>query len=114
MAENKLKEMKFSNFLKAINREEGAYVPTAINDSTGTIAWAGKRTVDLLQNPQEYVETMSSPYDQMWADISLVFGAVYSQKMAEAFLHVENKYGPDGVTLEHVQLSPMQKDEYRQ
>ncbi|MCC8046041.1 MAG: hypothetical protein LIP12_11155 [Clostridiales bacterium] len=114
MAENTLKEMKFSNFLKAINREEGAYVPTAINDSTGTIAWAGKKTIELVQNPPEYVETMTSLYDQMWADVSLLCGATYSKKLEEAFLHVENKYGPDGVTLEHVQLSPMQKDEYDQ
>ncbi|MCD8104559.1 MAG: hypothetical protein LUF35_06065 [Lachnospiraceae bacterium] len=114
MAENKLKEMKFSNFLKAVNREEGAYVPTAINDSTGSIAWAGKKTIDVVQNPQEYVETMTGIYDQMWADVALVNGVVYSKKLEEAFLHVENKYGPDGVTLEHVQLSPMQKDEYDQ
>ncbi len=114
MAANELLELKRSNFFKAINREEGAYVPTAVNDSTGGIAWAGKKTVEVTQNPQEYVEAVTKVYDYMWADVALICGAVYSKKMEEAFIHVENKYGPDGITLEHVQSSPMQKDEYPQ
>ncbi len=113
MAENKLKEEKFSNFQKAINREEGT-VPTAVNDGGASIAWSGKKIVDVLDNPPAYIDALTGVYDQMWADISFLCGVTYGNHSEKALIHVENKYGPDGVTLEHQQLAPMQKDEYDQ
>lgn len=41
MATNELMDYKFANCIKAINREEGAYVPTATNGSMGSVAWTG-------------------------------------------------------------------------
>ncbi len=114
MAQINLKEMKLANFMKTVNREEAEYVPNAVNAGLATIAWAGKRGVDVLLDPQAYVDSITAIFDEMWCDISLIMGAVASQRMEQAFETVENKYGPDGTTLEHIQLSPMQKDEYPQ
>ncbi len=115
MPENELLTQKFENFQKAISRQEGAYVPNAINAGTGgPMGYAGVRTIDVLDDAAAYARGMTAIYDDMWADVALINGGTTTKHLEEAMLHVENKYGPDGNTLEHVQLSPMQPDEYDQ
>jgi len=114
MSKNELLDKKLGNFFKTVNREEGAYIPTAVNDTSGAIAWAGKRTIDVVKNQEEFVSATTDIYRYMWADVIFVFANLRSPRLAEAFLHTENRYGPDGTTMEHMQLSPMEKDEYDQ
>ena len=47
-------------------------------------------------------------------DGSLLCGVPFSPLAQKAFPTCENIFGPDGNTPEHVQLAPMQKDEYDQ
>ncbi len=113
MEKNELLELKQSNMMKALNREEPAYVPNMINASCATIPWAGKRTVDVVDNPVAYVEALTAVFSEMWVDSQITLGVQFSNKMLQAFdSPLEHKYGPDGVTPEHIQLATMKADEY--
>ncbi len=114
MAQNLVKAKKLSNFLKVVGREEGSYVPTAICGSLSSIAWAGYRPLDIIHDPQKCAEALTAVFDEMWVDVSVVLGSTITDRLQNALEGIENYYGPDGCTLEHVQLSPMQKDEYDQ
>lgn len=114
MEQNVLLEQKKANLMKALNREEGAYVPTMINNSTATIAWAGKTAVEVVDDPAAYVQALNAVYDEMWVDSMLINGNLFSNKLIKAFDTLQNKFGPDGTTPLHVQESPMKADEYDQ
>ena len=114
MQTNELLEQKQANFRKALNRQEPDYVPNMIYNGTASVAWAGKRTVNLMDDPQAYVEALTAVFDEMWVDVSLLCGNFFTPKRARAFPNCETLFGPDGNTPEHIQLSPMQKDEYDQ
>lgn len=115
MEKNVLLEQKAGNLQMALNRQEGTYVPNMINNGTATVAWEGKKTSELMMgNPMEYVEVLNKIYEEMWADANILSGNMFSPKMEQAFDTLETRYGPDGVTPEHVQLSPMKQDEYDQ
>lgn len=114
MKNNELMQKKQAALKSALRHEEGAYVPSVITAGTAAIAWAGKKTTEVLDDPDAYVRAVTDVYAQMWVDGNLYSGAMVGNKLEKAFPTVENKYGPDGVTLEHVQLSPMRKDEYPQ
>ena len=112
MEQNVLQEQKKTNLMKAINREEGGYLPNLINNATATVAWAGKRTVDVIEDPVAYVQALNAVYDEMWVDATIINGNVFSTKMERAFDTLQNKFGPDGTTPLHLQDSPMKADEY--
>lgn len=114
METNKLLESKQTNFQKALSRQEPDYVPNMLYNGTASIAWEGKRTVDLMQDPQGYVEALTGVLDDMWVDVNLLCGNFFTPIRYEAFDTCETYFGPDGNTPEHIQLSPMQKDEYSQ
>lgn len=115
MEHNVLLEQKASNLQLAVSRQEAAYVPNMINNGTATIAWEGKKTSELMMgNPMVYIQTLNNIYEEMWADANILSGNMFSPKMEMAFDTLETRYGPDGVTPEHVQLSPMKADEYDQ
>lgn len=114
MAQNQLYEMKFSNIMKTLAREEGAYVPTMVPTSYATIAWAGKRAVDVLADPDPnaYVDAFTAVFAEMWADGYLFGGGQFSARLGQALHTPEHSIGPDGTTVEHVQRSPMAANEY--
>ncbi len=114
METNNLLESKQANFRKALSRQEPDYVPNMLYNGTASIAWDGKRTVDLMQDPQAYVDALTKVLDDMWADVNLLCGNFFTPIRYEAFDTCETHFGPDGNTPEHIQLSPMQKDEYDQ
>ncbi len=114
MENNVLLEQKRSNFMKAINREEGAYVPNLIASNGGQVAWTGKRMVDVIENPVAYVEALNAVYAEMWADVMVINSSLFTPKRERAFETVEYKFGPDGNTPEHLQLALMKPDEYDQ
>lgn len=114
MENNNLLEMKRNNFMKAVNREEGAYVPTLITGSCATIGWAGKRAVDVLQDPQEFADAMTKVLDEMWVDVASQFGVLFTEIPEKVFDPVQFLFGPDGTTVEHIQLCLMERDEYPQ
>lgn len=114
METNELLQQKRAAVECALNRKEGAFVPNIVTSTTATVAWAGKKTTEIIDNPAEYIEALTAVFEHMWVDLNMCCGAMIGNKMEQAFPTLENKYGPDGNTLEHVQLSPMKKDEYSQ
>jgi len=116
MTGNELLALKQGNLQKALNRDASAYVPLAITTTVPTVSWTGKRAVDLLaqDDPTEYVDALTAVFDEMWADFSLFFGGQQTKNMQDTFVTLENFYGPDGTSFEHVQLGPMRDDEYPQ
>ena len=115
MKPNELLELKSRNLQMALNRQEGDYVPSIMVNETAGLARLGKRAVDLmLGDPAEYVTAQIALFSEMWMDGSLLCGVPFSPLAQKAFPTCENIFGPDGNTPEHVQLAPMQKDEYDQ
>ncbi len=112
METNALLEMKRSNVVKALNRQEPDYVPNMIAASCATVAWTGQKVTDVLLDPNAYVKALTDVFDEMWCDGNIFMATLFTQRIAETFENVQNKFGPDGVTPVHLQSSPMKADEY--
>lgn len=104
---------KYENYQKAINRQEGAYVPNAINNNGGGVFWSGKTVYDVAGNHPAYAQAMTSFLDEMWADVNLMTGMTTTPRRDAAFPTAENRIAPDG-TLTHLQTPFMKPDEYDQ
>ncbi len=114
MTPSELMDYKFSNYLKAVNREEGAYIPTATNGNMGSVAWSGKRVVDVYRDPKAFAEAITCVFAEMWTDVNIMCGANRSPFMIDYLEGVENRVGPDGTTMEHYAQPWMKADEYDQ
>ena len=114
MEKNTLLEQKQTNLMKALNREEGAYVPTYINSSNATISWTGKRAVDVIDDPVAFAKALNAVYYEMWVDALVVTGNTFTTKLERALPNAQTKFAPDGTTPMHLQSSPMNADEYDQ
>lgn len=109
-----LLEMKRNSLMKAFAHEEGDYVPNLIVASCATVDWAGKKVTDIIHDPQTYVDAMTAVFSEMWADGNFMLASLFSPRLEQVFDPVQYKFGPDGITPEHIQLSPMKADEYDQ
>jgi len=113
METNTLFAQKFEAFQKAINRQEGAWMPTAMNDTGGGMFWSGKTAFDVAGNHQAYAEAMTAYLDQMWADVCILCALTTTPRRDQAFPTAENRLAKDG-TLTHLQAPMMKADEYDQ
>lgn len=98
----------------ALKHQEADYVPNMIFGSTATLAYKGLKAVDLMNDPYAFAKGMTDVFDEMWVDGVSSLGVTVSDKIMQAFDTIENKFGPDGNTVEHIQLAPMKGDEYPQ
>lgn len=116
MKNETLYSQRVENLKKAVNRDNPAYVPVMGNVGGAALSYAGKRLTDLYDKPQEYHEAMMKVYEDVYFDVlsSLgIYGAYPNVK--ETFgENVQNFISPDGVSVVHVQRSPMQDNEYPQ
>ena len=112
METNALLETKRQNLLKVMSRQEGDFVPNMIAASCATVAWTGQKVTDIIHQPEVYVKAMTDVFGEMWADGSIFMASLFTPKLEQFFDPVQNKFGPDGVTPEHLQLSPMKPEEY--
>lgn len=113
METNKLFELKYGNYQKALNRQEGAYVPNAASNSCGTLFWAGKTVWDLEGDRQGYAEAVTKVFDEVWVDVCSSNSITTTPRQDRAFPTAENRLSKDG-TMMHLQLSPMKAEEYDQ
>ena len=113
METNTLFTQKFENFQKAINRQEAAWVPNAVNDCGGGMFWSGKTVFDVAGNHLEYAKTITSYLDEMWADVCLLAAITTSPRRDSAFPTAENQIAKDG-TITHLQTPHMKAEEYDQ
>lgn len=112
MVENKLLEQKQRVFKQAMSRQEPDYVPNLCFNGGASVAWAGKRIVDIITDPAAIVEAMTSVYEEMWIDVNLANACALTPRLEEAMTGCEIKYGPNGVTVEHTPLSPLKATDY--
>lgn len=112
MAVNKLLEEKQSNLIHTLNREEPKSVPSLITSSCAQVAWTGQKVTDIIYDPDKYVKAMTDVYGEMWVDGNIFSATMFTPRKPAMFPNAQNKFGPDGVTPEHVQRSPMKDDEY--
>lgn len=112
MNHNELLKQKRSNLQKALNREEGSFVPNVVAAGSAMVAHVGKTLRDVIDDPMKYAEALTDVYKEMWVDGYFYMGAVSTFKLQEIWDTAENFFGPDEITLEHVQLSPMKAEEY--
>lgn len=113
MEMNELYALKYANFQKAVNREEGAYVPTTMINNGGGFFWAGKTALDFKNDREGYADAITKFVGEMWLDGNVLSGLTTTPGLNVAFPGSENKIAKDG-TLTHLQVSPMNADEYDQ
>ncbi|MBO4359374.1 MAG: hypothetical protein J5822_00620 [Eubacteriaceae bacterium] len=112
MTENKLYEAKKDNLMRMLERSGADHVPTMLASSCAQIAWAGKKVADVIGDPQEYAKAMTDVLKVMWADANTFSGTLFTPAIDTYIYPVQNKFGPDGITPEHLQLPMMKDDEY--
>ena len=112
MDSTELYAYKKGNLLKAMDRAGADYVPTIVAASCSAVAWTGQKVTDIIFDKDRYAKAMSDVYAQMWADGNTFCGTLFTQNVENNLSPVQNKFGPDGVTPEHVQLPYMEADEY--
>lgn len=112
MGNNVQLDMKRRNLVQALNREEPDFVPNMIAASCATVAWTGQKVTDIIYDSQAYVKALTDVFGEMWADGNIFMATLFTPKRPEMFENAQNKFGPDGVTPEHLQASPMKGDEY--
>lgn len=113
METNNLYQKKYDAFQKAVNRQEGSYVPTAIINNGGGLFWAGKTAFDVAGNPEAFAKAITSFLDEMWVDGNVLSGLTTTPRLNTAFPTAENRFAADG-TLTHLQTPMMKPDEYDQ
>ena len=114
MNSSELFQMKNTALMKAIHREGPDYVPTMVASSCAQVAYTGQKVVDIINDPAAYVKAMTDVYNVMWCDGNTFAGTLFNDGIEKIISPVQNFFGPDGVTPEHVQIPYMEKDEYDQ
>lgn len=113
MQENTLYAQKLEIFQKALNRQEGGYVPTGMINNGGGMFWSGKTAFDVTGDHDAYAKALTSFLDEMWLDVNFLSALTTTPRRDAAFPTAENRLAADG-TLTHLQHSCMQPDEYDQ
>ena len=111
MTENNL-ELKRNNLMKMMDRQGADFVPTMLASSCAQIAWAGKKVADVIGDPMEYAKAMTDVLKVMWADGNTFSGTLFTPDIENVISPLQNKFGPDGITPEHLQMPMMKVDEY--
>lgn len=110
---SKLYEQKYDALQKAVNRQEGAYVPTAVTNNGGGFSWCGKTIFEVAGKHQEYAEAITSFMSDMWVDTNILSMLTATPRQSEAFPTAEYHFTKDG-TLTHMAATYMKPDEYDQ
>lgn len=114
MAVEELYEQKYGNFMKAVNRQEGAYVPNVSCNNGGGFFWKGNNILNVPEGDRKaYAEILTKVLDEMWIDANVISGVTTTLRQDRAFPTAENRIAKDG-TMTHLQVSPMKQDEYDQ
>lgn len=113
METNQLYQLKNENFQKAINRQEGAYVPNTMMNNGAGFFWSGKSVFEVAGNHAAYADALTSFLDEMWVDVSFLSGLTTTPRRDQAFPTAENRLAENG-TLTHLQQPTMKADEYDQ
>jgi len=113
MDTNTLYAQKYDSIQKAVNRQEGAWVPNAMTNNGGGFFWSGTTAFEVAGNQQAYAEKLTSFLDEMWLDANVLSGLTTSPRRDSVFPTAENRLAKDG-TLTHLQTPMMKADEYDQ
>lgn len=113
METNKLFQQKYGSFQKAVNRQEGPWVPNAMTNNGGGFFWKGKTARDVAHDYQAYAQALLAFLDETWMDCQVMSGLTTTPRLSDTFTTAENRLAPDG-TLTHLQNPMMKADEYDQ
>lgn len=111
---NELYTKKQENLNKILAHQEGEWVPTLSMFTGGAVAWAGTTFKEVWHDPERYVKAMCKVYEDIWVDTFQLASLINPVDIVDYFPEIQNKLGPDGTTLEHLQRSPMEVGEYDQ
>ena len=109
-----LYNLRKKNVLAALAHQEGDYVPILANASSGGFAYAGKTVPEVFDDPRAYASAVNKVYDDMWADCIWTDGIIGTIGLEEAMDVCQYKLAPDNVTLTHVQIPCMEKEDYEE
>ena len=104
---------RFEVYQKALNRQEGDWMPTAMFNNGGGFFWGDKTPFDVEGDHMAYAKAMNGFLDEMWLDVCAVCGLTTSPTISKFFPTAENRLADDG-SIVHLQSSPMKADEYDQ
>ena len=100
------------NFKRAANRNNPDYVPVLAYPTGGVIEFSGKKISEVYDDHDAYVEAMAKVWDYLYADVATTQGLWFFPHANDVMGGTQNRLAPDGISLEHVQYSPMRGDEY--
>ena len=113
MDTNALYAQKYDVFQKAVNRQEGAWVPLAMVNNGGGFFWSGKTARDVAGDQLAYARELTKFLDEMWLDLNIMSGLTTTPRRDDYFPTAENRLAENG-TLTHLQTPMMKADEYDQ
>ena len=96
MEMSKLYEQKYDAFQKAVSRQEGAWIPTAMTNNGGGLFWGGKTAFDVAGDHEAYAKAITSFLDEMWLDVNILSGLTTSPRRDAAFPTAENRLAAEG------------------
>lgn len=112
MSTEELIERRHNDYKKTTNHQEPSYVPIQAIPGPGVLEYAGTNLKDAFKDNELFTEKICKIFEVLYADtyISPVPWIVPSAK--DLLGDVQFYIGPDGFTVEHVQKSLMNEDEY--
>jgi len=114
LKEKRIYEEKKKNFFTACSLEEPEWVPVGLDAITWPIAYAGKKTYDLLGKPKELTEAVMKIYLELDLDFCTdIHRNLMPLKTIEALGGKGYVMSSDGITIQHtMQVEIMRADEY--
>ncbi|MCL1913778.1 MAG: hypothetical protein FWG10_07880 [Eubacteriaceae bacterium] len=100
------------NFFKAINHIVPDYIPKATSGSNAILEFAGTTFLEAEYDPEKTEQVMRNLFDNIPCDVGSVSYNATPKTYAALDHNTETFLAPDGVTLQHLQRSPMKADEY--
>lgn len=108
-----LYEKRMDIYQKALNRQEGDWMPTSMLNNGGGFFYGDKTAYDVEGDHAAYAAALNGFLDEMWLDVCVMSGLTTSPTLSKAFPTAENRLAADG-SIVHLQAAPMKADEYDQ
>lgn len=110
--EKTLREQRTDNLLKAVNRQEGDYVPVLANPGTGIVGYSGMTLRQAMESEDKFVTAMTKIFDDLYCDTTVTPAPTATPNCKDIMGFAQFQIGPDDTTIEHVQRIYMEGTEY--
>ena len=108
----KLYNERTENILKAVNRENPAYVPVIGVPNCGALAYSGVTLWDVIDDEAAYHRVFTKVLEDIYMDGVLAQGIWALPNAPKVLPGIQTQIGPDGMTLQNHQSALMKPEDY--